>query len=93
LAKPHRLERIEAAFHPLDTSVLRAALFELLAEGSVVAGIAHQQTLTLQVPADPLADPRCQCLQLLGGCIGLLAAQGEGSGITEAYRQDADFEV
>ena len=37
LAKPHRLERIEAAFHPLDISVVRAALFELLAEGRVVA--------------------------------------------------------
>jgi hypothetical protein len=37
LAKPHRLERIEAAFHPLDISVVRAALFELLADGRVVA--------------------------------------------------------
>ena len=37
LAKPHRLERIEADFHPLDITVVRAALFELLAEGSVVA--------------------------------------------------------
>jgi hypothetical protein len=37
LTKPHRLERIEAAFHPLDISVVRAALFELLAEGRVVA--------------------------------------------------------
>ena len=37
LAKPHRLERLEAAFHPLDISVVRAALFELLAEGRVVA--------------------------------------------------------
>jgi hypothetical protein len=37
LAKPHRLERIEADFHPLDITVVRAALFELLAEGRVVA--------------------------------------------------------
>jgi hypothetical protein len=37
LAKPHRLERLEAAFHPLDISVVRAALFDLLAAGRVVA--------------------------------------------------------
>jgi hypothetical protein len=37
LEKPHRLGRIEAAFHPIDVSVVRAALFDLLAEGRVVA--------------------------------------------------------
>jgi hypothetical protein len=37
LEKPHRLERIEAAFHPIDISVVRAALFDSLAEGRVVA--------------------------------------------------------
>jgi hypothetical protein len=37
LEKPHRLERIEAAFHPLDVSVVRAALFELLVDGRVSA--------------------------------------------------------
>jgi hypothetical protein len=37
LEKPHRLERIEAAFHPLDVSVVRAALFDLLADGRVSA--------------------------------------------------------
>lgn len=37
LEKPHRLERIEAAFHPIDISVVRAALFDLLAAGRVVA--------------------------------------------------------
>jgi len=37
LEKPHRLERIEAAFHPLDVSSVRSALFELLAAGKVTA--------------------------------------------------------
>lgn len=37
LEKPHRLERIEAAFHPVDVSVVRAALFDLLADGRVSA--------------------------------------------------------
>ena len=30
LEKPHRLEGIEAAFQPLDVSVVRAALFEFV---------------------------------------------------------------
>jgi hypothetical protein len=37
LEKPHRLERLEAAFHPLDVATVRAALFELLATGKVIA--------------------------------------------------------
>jgi hypothetical protein len=37
LERPHRLERLEAAFHPLDVASVRAALFELLATGKVIA--------------------------------------------------------
>lgn len=37
LERPHRLERIEAEFHPIDVSAVRAALFDLLAEGRVSA--------------------------------------------------------
>ncbi len=37
LEKPHRLERLEAAFQPLDVTAVRAALFELLATGKIIA--------------------------------------------------------
>jgi hypothetical protein len=37
LEKPHRLERLEATFQPLDASTVRAALFELLATGKIIA--------------------------------------------------------
>lgn len=37
LAKPHQLERSAAAFHPIDVSAVRAALFDLLMEGRVSA--------------------------------------------------------
>jgi hypothetical protein len=37
LEKPHRLESLEAAFHPLDVASVRAALFELLAAGKIIA--------------------------------------------------------
>ncbi len=37
LEKPHRLQRLEAAFHPLDVATVRAALFELLGTGKIIA--------------------------------------------------------
>jgi hypothetical protein len=37
LEKPHQLERLEAAFHPLDVATVRASLFELLATGKIIA--------------------------------------------------------
>ncbi len=37
LRKPHRLMRLEMAFHPIEPGRLRAALFRLLATGKVVA--------------------------------------------------------
>ena len=37
LEKPHRLERLEAAFHPLDVASVRAAIFDLLATGKIIA--------------------------------------------------------
>ena len=35
--KPYRLEHLEAAFQPIDVSLVRASLFKLVAEGRVVA--------------------------------------------------------
>ena len=35
--KPHRLEHLEAAFQPIDVSLVRASLFKVVAEGRVVA--------------------------------------------------------
>jgi hypothetical protein len=37
LERPHRLERLEAVFQPLDVSTVRAGLFELLATGKIIA--------------------------------------------------------
>jgi hypothetical protein len=37
LAKPHRLQSIEAAFSPIDGTTVRAALYALLASGKVVS--------------------------------------------------------
>jgi hypothetical protein len=37
LAKPHRLQSIEAALSPIDATTVRAALFAVLASGKVVS--------------------------------------------------------
>jgi hypothetical protein len=37
IEKLHRLEHLEAAFQPIDVSLVRASLFKLVAEGKVVA--------------------------------------------------------
>jgi hypothetical protein len=47
LEKPHRLKRLEAAFHPLDVATVRAALFELLATGKIIAPDLDSRTLGL----------------------------------------------
>jgi len=47
LSKSHRREQIEAAFHPVDISLVRAALFDLLADGrgSHRKRISHRSNL------------------------------------------------
>src|SRR5580693_1630096 len=45
LNRPHRLGGLESAFNPIDVSVIRAALFRLLAEGKVAS--ADLDTLPL----------------------------------------------
>lgn len=43
------------------------------------------------LPAAVYRERRDRVMKSLDGCIGILASQGEVSGITEDYRQDADF--
>jgi Xaa-Pro aminopeptidase len=43
------------------------------------------------LPAAVYRERRDRVLKRLDGCIGVIASQGEVSGITEDYRQDADF--
>ncbi len=45
LERPHRLERLEEAFHPLDIAAVQAALFELLATGRVIAPELYSKPL------------------------------------------------
>lgn len=45
LAKPHRLQSIEAAFSPIDGTTVRAALYAVLASGKVVSPELELNTL------------------------------------------------
>jgi hypothetical protein len=48
LEKPHRLEGLEAAFHPVDVARVRAALFELLTTGKIIAPDLDSKPLGLR---------------------------------------------
>jgi hypothetical protein len=47
LEKPHRMDMLEAAFHPVDVSAVRSVLFELLATGKVIAPAIDSAPLSL----------------------------------------------
>src|SRR2546428_226191 len=44
-----------------------------------------------ELPASVYQARRDRVLSELGGCVAVLAAQGEPSGVTEDFRQDGDF--
>jgi Xaa-Pro aminopeptidase len=44
-----------------------------------------------ELPASVYRDRRERVMKELGGCVAVLAAQGETSGVTESHRQDPDF--
>jgi len=64
----------------------------LLAAAALAGGFQHP---TPSPPADLSAadyrERRERLMKALDGCIAVIGAQGEVSGITEDYRQDADF--
>jgi Xaa-Pro aminopeptidase len=67
-------------------------LSALLLQAAVAGGFVHPQpTPPAELPVAVYQARRARVLAELGGCIGVLASQGEMSGVTEDYRQDADF--
>lgn len=64
----------------------------------LIAGAALSGAFTHANPAPPAEIPvaayrerRARVMKALDGCVGVLAAQGDVSGITEDFRQDGDF--
>jgi Xaa-Pro aminopeptidase len=64
----------------------------LVAAAALAAGFQHPTpTPAADLPTSVYRERRERVMKALDGCIGLIAAQGEVSGITEDFRQDADF--
>src|SRR5476649_2799004 len=64
----------------------------LIAAAALAGGFQHPApTPAADLPAAVYRERRDRVMQALGGCIGVIEAQGEVSGITEDFRQDADF--
>jgi Xaa-Pro aminopeptidase len=56
------------------------------------AAFVHvEPTPPADLPVAVYQERRARLMSALGGCIAVISAQGEASGITEDYRQDADF--
>lgn len=67
-------------------------LSALLLNAAVAAGFVHPHpSPPAELPVEVYQARRARVLAELGGCIGVLSSQGEVSGVTEDYRQDADF--
>ncbi len=64
----------------------------VLAAAAVAATFQHPTpTPPADLPVAVYRERRDRVMKALGGCITVVAAQGEVSGITEDFRQDADF--
>ncbi len=64
----------------------------LIGAAALGGGFAHPTpTPPADLPAAVYRERRERVMKSLDGCIGIIASQGEVSGITEDYRQDADF--
>jgi Xaa-Pro aminopeptidase len=64
----------------------------LLAAAGLATAFQHPTpTPPADLPAEVYRDRRDRVMKALGGCIAVIAAEGEANGITEDFRQDADF--
>lgn len=67
-------------------------LMALALTATLSAAFVHPNpTPPADLPVTVYQERRARLIQALGGCVAVLSAQGEVSGITEDYRQDADF--
>jgi Xaa-Pro aminopeptidase len=58
----------------------------------LLAGFVHPEpSPPADLPVEVYQARRARVLAELGGCVAVLSAQGETSGITESFRQDGDF--
>jgi hypothetical protein len=67
-------------------------LLALALTASVGTAFVHPNpTPPADLPVSIYQERRARLLAELGGCVAVISAQGEVSGVTEDFRQDADF--
>jgi Xaa-Pro aminopeptidase len=67
-------------------------MISFLMAAALSAGFEHPTpTPPADLPVQVYQERRARVLKSLDGCVAILAAQGEVSGVTEDFRQDADF--
>jgi Xaa-Pro aminopeptidase len=71
---------------------MQAMLAAMILSASMGAGFVHPApTPAADLPVDVYRSRRARLMSALGGCLAVISSQGEVEGITEDYRQDADF--
>jgi Xaa-Pro aminopeptidase len=59
---------------------------------AIGSGFVHPAPMPpADLPVDVYQSRRARLISALGGCLAVISSQGEVSGISEDYRQDADF--
>ena len=65
---------------------------EFVLASALAQGFAHPQIAPPpELPVEVYRQRRSRVMAELGGCVAVISAQGVTQGITEDYRQDADF--
>jgi hypothetical protein len=65
---------------------------EFVLASALAQGFAHPRIAPPpELPVEVYRERRSRVMAELGGCVALISAQGVTQGITEDYRQDADF--
>ena len=67
-------------------------LAAMILNAAIGTGFVHAvPSPPADIPVEVYQNRRARLMAALGGCLAVISAQGEVSGITEDYRQDADF--
>src|ERR1700761_1192424 len=67
-------------------------MISLLSAAVLAGSFQHPApTPAADLPVSVYRERRERVMKALDGCVGIIAAQGDASGLAEDYRQDADF--
>jgi Xaa-Pro aminopeptidase len=79
------------ALNPLSEGIAGVLSLLLLNTALATSFVHPEPSPPPDLPASVFQARRAKVMAALGGCTAVIASQGEMSGVTEDYRQDADF--